>query len=169
MGSLTHARGAHGRGYTLVELLVVAAIVGIVVSAAALAWRNDPAQTLEYEARRLAGSLELAQARARIAGSQIAFSAAPQGYAFWLRDDSGIWREIENNDPLKARTVHERLSIATMTAGGIALALGQRVTISGHDPVPLSITLQGLESRAIVQSGVFDGRMDVRIERSARR
>jgi type II secretion system protein H len=145
--------------------LVVAAIVAIVASAAALAWRSDPAHTLESEARRLAGLLELAQARARIAGSRLAFSADSQGYAFWLRDDSGVWRAIENDDPLKGRIVDERLSIVSMTVGGIAVALGQRVAISGHDPVPLSIALHGPGNRAIVQSGVFDGRMDVRIVR----
>jgi type II secretion system protein H len=145
--------------------LVVAAIVGIVASAAALAWRSDPAHTLESEARQLAGLLELAQARARIAGSRLAFSADSQGYAFWLRDDSGVWRAIENDDPLKGRIVDERLSIVSMTVGGIAVALGQRVAISGHDPVPLSIALHGPGNRAIVQSGVFDGRMDVRIVR----
>jgi type II secretion system protein H len=160
---LSHSTAARRRGYTLVELLVVAAIVGIVASAAALAWRSDPAHSLESEARRLAGLLELAQARARIAGSRLAFSAAPQGYAFWLRDDAGVWRAIENDDPLQVRTVDERLSIVAMTAGGIAVALGQRVAISGHDPVPLSIALQGPGNRAIVQTSEFDGRMDVRI------
>ncbi len=162
---LTSPRCARGGGYTLVELLVVAAIVGIVASAAALAWRADPAYTLESAARRLANQLELAQARARIAGSRLAFSAGAQGYAFWLRDDAGVWREIENDDSLKARNMDERLSIVAMSAGGIPIALGQRVAISGHDPVPLSISLHGLGSRAIIQSGAFDGRMDVRIVR----
>ena len=113
MGPLTHPPVARNRGYTLVELLVVAAIVGIVASAAALAWRSDPARTLESEAQRLASVLELAQARARIAGSRLAFSADPQGYAFWLRDDAGAWREIENDDPLKRRNMDARSSIVS--------------------------------------------------------
>jgi len=165
---LTRSAVTRGHGYTLVELLVVAVIVGIVASAAALAWRGDPAHALASEARQLADVLEFAQVRVRIAGSRLAFSAHPQGYAFWIRDDSGLWRAIENDDPLRAKTLDERLSIVTISASGIAVALGQRVAISGHDPVPLSIALQGPEDRAIVQSSVFDGRMDVRIERGAR-
>jgi len=165
---LTHATAARRRGYTLVELLVVAAIVGIVASAAALAWRSDPAHMLESEAHRLASVLELAQARTRIAGSRLSFSANPQGYAFWLRDDSGLWREIENDDPLKGRNIDERLSIVSMMVGGVAVALGQRVAISGHDPVPLSIALLGPGNRAIVQNSEFDGRMDVVIVRGDR-
>jgi type II secretion system protein H len=163
MGSLIRSRAATCRGYTLVELLVVAVIVGIVASAAALAWRTDPLHLLQSEADRLARQLELAQARVRIAGNRLAFSATAHSYSFWIRDDSGIWREIGDDDALKPKRLDERLSIHAISAAGIPVALGQRVGLAAHDPVLLSVALHGQGSRAIVQSSAFDGRMDVRI------
>jgi general secretion pathway protein H len=105
-------------GYTLVELLVVAAIVGMLVVTAALAWRSDPARTLEAEARRLAAQLELAQARTRITGTRIAFSTSPDGYLFWLRDHAGIWREIDGDAGLSRRTLVPGISVRGMQLSG---------------------------------------------------
>jgi general secretion pathway protein H len=162
---LIRVRRVLPRGYTLVELLVVAAIIGIAVSAATLAWRSDPAMLLESEARRLAGQLELAQARARISGARVAFTAQPQSYGFWQRDASGLWREIGNDDALKPKTLDERLSVVALLVAGMPVEFGRRIALPGHDPAPLAITLQGPGSRAFVRSGEFAGRVDVVIQR----
>jgi len=149
-------------GYTLVELLVVAAIVGMLVVTAALAWRSDPARTLEAEARHLAGRLELAQARTRITGDRIAFSTSADGYLFWLRDDNGMWREIEGDAGLTRRTLVQGIRVRALQLSGIALAHGQRVAFVADEDAALTVTLEGSGSIATVASGPYAGQMSVR-------
>lgn len=59
------------RGFTLVELLVVVAIVAIASAAVALAVRDPAAAQLEREAARLAVLLEAARAEARASGQPV--------------------------------------------------------------------------------------------------
>lgn len=63
-----HARCGGSRGFTLVELLVVVAIVAIASAAVSLAMRDPDARLLEREGARLAVLLEAARAEARAAG-----------------------------------------------------------------------------------------------------
>ena len=65
-------RGA-GAGFTLVELLVVVAIVAIASAAVSLAVRDPDARVLEREAARLAMLLDTARAEARAAGLAVAW------------------------------------------------------------------------------------------------
>ena len=61
-------RVRRGAGFTLVELLVVVAIVAIASAAVSLAWRDPGERDLEREGARLAMLLEAARAEARAAG-----------------------------------------------------------------------------------------------------
>lgn len=56
------------RGFTMVELLIVIALIAVASSVAALALRDPSATQLEREAARLAALLESARAEARAAG-----------------------------------------------------------------------------------------------------
>ncbi len=56
------------RGFTLIELMVVVAIIAIVTAVASLALRDPAAAKLEQEAVRLAALLESARAEARASG-----------------------------------------------------------------------------------------------------
>ena len=70
MGPLLRATGAPqgSRGFTLIELMVVVAIIAIVTAVASLALRDPAAAKLEQEAVRLASLLESARAEARASG-----------------------------------------------------------------------------------------------------
>ncbi len=57
-----------GRGFTLIELMVVVAIIAIATGVASLALRDPAASKLEHEATRLASLLESARAEARASG-----------------------------------------------------------------------------------------------------
>ena len=151
-------------GYTLVELLVVIAIIGVVAISLNLSQRSGVAEMLAFESERLARRLELAQARVRIAGGHIAFSAIEQGYTFWARYDHGPWREIDQDDGLRARKLHPSVRVSALSAAGIPIAWGERVAIVADDPVPLAISLQAAGVRAVVASDTFDARMRVHIE-----
>lgn len=147
---------------------MVAAIIGVMLTLTALAWRSDPARTLEAEAQRLAGTLELAQARAQIGGARLAFSAAADAYQFWQRDDAGLWREIGADSGLARRTLAPGIRVSGHTLAGTAVALGERIAIAVADDPALAIRLQGQGASALVASGTYAGEMQVQLVRSER-
>ena len=61
-------RGRPTRGFTLIELIVVVALIAIATAVASLALRDPAASKLEQEAARLAALLESARAEARASG-----------------------------------------------------------------------------------------------------
>lgn len=65
---------AAGRGFTLMELLVVVAIVAVASATVALAVRDPQAVQLEREAARLAMLLEAARAESRASGQAVAWA-----------------------------------------------------------------------------------------------
>jgi len=73
-GNLLQRRLA--RGFTLMELLIVIAIVAISVGVMSLALRDGQAAKLEEEAVRLAALLEMARAEARASGAAVRWAPA---------------------------------------------------------------------------------------------
>jgi general secretion pathway protein H len=62
------SRAPRAGGFTLIELMVVVAIIAIITAVASLALRDPAAAKLEQEAVRLASLLESARAEARASG-----------------------------------------------------------------------------------------------------
>jgi len=70
-------------GLTLVEMLIVLAIVGIAAGAVALGiGAATRAPSVESEARRLAGRLQAAADDAMLGDKAVAFTVQPHGYGF---------------------------------------------------------------------------------------
>lgn len=80
-GSNLRLRASAARGFTLLELLLVIAIVAIASTSASLALRDSAHAALETEAQRLAAILELARAQSRSSGVPVRWSANPRGFA----------------------------------------------------------------------------------------
>ena len=78
------------RGFTLLELLVVLAIVAVSAGLATLALRDGSATRLEREAVRLAALLEMARAESRVSGTAVRWvpGGAPDGDARSPTDSS---------------------------------------------------------------------------------
>ena len=79
--SATGSDPCRSAGLTLIELMVVLAIVGLATAAASLAWRDPSAAEVAQEAQRLAALLETARAHSRASGLPVRWQpsdATPQ-------------------------------------------------------------------------------------------
>ena len=70
------------RGFTLIELMVVIAIVAIGSALASLALPDSDRRTLAREGERLAALLEAARAQSRAAGVPVRWRATASGFAW---------------------------------------------------------------------------------------
>ena len=73
---------ARGRGFTLIELMVVIAIIALGSAAVSLALPDPQARALTRDAQRLAALLEAARAQSRVAGVPVYWQATQDGFAF---------------------------------------------------------------------------------------
>jgi general secretion pathway protein H len=69
-------------GFTLLELLVVVAIIAIGTAGVSLALRDAAGSTLEREAQRLAALLESGRAQSRATGVPVRWHVTAQGFEF---------------------------------------------------------------------------------------
>lgn len=124
------------RGFTLLELLVVLALLAVAVSTVTLAIRDPSATQLEREAERLAALLEAARAEARAAGLQVLWQPAR------IQDDTvgEDFRFIGLPDSLDLPTQWLNPEVRADVIGAPALVLGpdpiigaQRLTLSLQD------------------------------------
>jgi general secretion pathway protein H len=75
-------RAAAPRGFTLLEVLMVVALIAIAAGAVSLALRDSTGQKLEEEAARLSALLESARARSRTLGQELRWQPATDSAAF---------------------------------------------------------------------------------------
>jgi general secretion pathway protein H len=68
------------RGFTLLELMVVLAIVGMASATVVLALRDSAQTQIDREAQRLVAVLEAARAESRASGVRLEWRATPTGF-----------------------------------------------------------------------------------------
>ena len=92
---------SHGAGFTLLELLVVVAIVAMVSAGVGFSMRDASLAQLERDADRLGAMLESARARSRVTGVPVRWYADAAGFRFeglqpaelaqaWLDSDTRV-------------------------------------------------------------------------------
>lgn len=88
-------------GFTLLELLVVVAIMALATAGVGLALRDSSQTQLEREAQRLSALLESARAQSRMTASPVRWTSTATGFRFegtngtelptqWLGDDVAV-------------------------------------------------------------------------------
>ena len=70
------------RGFTLLELLVVVALIAIASAGVSLSLRDSSQTALERDAERLASLFESARAQARASGVAVQWRTTPGGFVF---------------------------------------------------------------------------------------
>ena len=78
----SNSKGKLNQGFSLVELMIVVAIMAIATAGVGLAIRDSSAPMLEREAQRLAALLESARAQSRMAGVPVRWRSTADGFAF---------------------------------------------------------------------------------------
>jgi general secretion pathway protein H len=81
-GNPSRCRQRYSAGFTLLELLVVVAIIALASAGVSLALRDTSQVQLERDADRLAALLESARARSRVSGVPVRWRATPDGFRF---------------------------------------------------------------------------------------
>lgn len=146
------------RGFTLIELMVVLAIVAISVALVALALRDPTQDRLERDATRLAALLEMARAEARATGLPVTWVPAntPRDNDSTAGDTAARFRFVglSAKTALPSAWLDDRVS--AQVVGGSSLRLGpeailppQRVILS-LDANRIEVTSDGLQAFAVV-------------------
>jgi general secretion pathway protein H len=125
-------RGARRAGFTLIEILVAMAIIGVLSEMIVLAAAPGEATRARTEARRLAALLELALGEARASGRSIAWSPSPDGYEFLRRAEDGEWRGFSADSPYRRRSLPAGVSLGAVRLDAQPLRPGERIVITPY-------------------------------------
>jgi general secretion pathway protein H len=150
-----------GRGFTLVEMLVVLMVMGVFLGLIAVKIGAADKDVLRNEAERLAQILDLATEEARISGRTIAWTADQSGYRFWRRGSDREWAEVRDNDLLRARTLSPGVMLSELRVEAMRPLDSMRMEFPpGGAMLAFSIDLAlGAEHYSIAASPVGDIRV----------
>ena len=124
------------KGFTLLELLVVVAIIALGTAGVAFALRDGTQSQLEREAARLSALLESARAQSRSSGVPVRWVAHPQGFRFeglppktlpenWLNTDTVVQSTqrtiILGPEPLIGK---QTIVLTSLSSAGRTVAIG---------------------------------------------
>jgi len=110
------------RGFTLIEVLVVVAVIAIAAGLVVVNLDGDDRRTAEREATRLAGALEHAAALAQWRSETLGFSADGAGYRFWRRGPDNRWSAVRDEEVLAPRALPAQWTVAPVSYAGAPVA-----------------------------------------------
>lgn len=143
----------HGRGFTLLELLVVLAIVALATAGATLALRDGQATQLEREALRLSAMLESARAQSRTTGIPVVWRTNAEGFEF-----IGVRPRQEADAPRSASELWgPRGWLDADTRAQILMPAGAQTLVLGPEPLIAAqrlVLMQGQRRLTLATDGL---------------
>ena len=141
-------------GFTLVEILVVIAIIAITAGLAALAYDSDDSGITLREAKRFAGALEHASARAQWGAEAVGVSADGDGWRFWRHPvDGNRWAPFARDDVLDAHRVPAGIVVTLRSFAGQSVPADAIVPLraSGRNE-PYAFVVAGRNTRIVLSA-----------------
>lgn len=138
------------RGFTLLEILVVVVIVGVLVTFATLSVGGRSLDDrLEFEARRLEKTFQLALEEAEIKGLLIGFRYTPDRYEFVGLNAEGKWAAYAESGPFRARALTRPFEIL-LNVEGRSVPPAQDPKDEESEPEPQILLLPSGEATSFV-------------------
>ena len=152
------------RGFTLIEMLVVLAILGILSIVVALSTAPDPRRGAATEAERLGLLLEAALQEAQWGGRAMAWSADARGYRFLQAESERRWQPITDDELFRPRRLAEGMGVSGIEVEGQTLPPGALLVFSPGDTPLFRITLSAPQGMLVLRS-LPNGRVDLQAPR----
>lgn len=140
------------RGFTLLELLVVMAVVGIALGVVSFNAMPNGQQVLQNDAQRIALLLQLARDEAIVRNRPIAFEAEAERYRFLLREGN-TWQVLAQDDLLREREFKRSPVTFSISPPALEHATPLRI-IFGREPVdkPFVLTLSTGDAHVAIRA-----------------
>lgn len=153
-------------GFTLIEMLVVLAILGVLSTFVAFSTAPNPRRVAAAEAQKLALLLEAALQEAQWGGRAIAWSADAKGYRFWREDSEMRWELITGSDLFRPHPLTADLDVLGIEVEGQTLPPGELLKFS-PSAIPLfRIALRAPQGTLFLRS-LPSGRVDLQVDTQA--
>jgi general secretion pathway protein H len=140
------AKTRASRGFTLIEILVVVAIVGVLALVVTLSVTGSAERQVRREAERFEALVGQACEQAELSGREIGIIVGDGGFGFRLMAGND-WVDFPADSALRARPWVGGLSVALtregrpVDLGGAAGAMPQLVCFSSGERTPFALTL----------------------------
>ena len=151
-----------GSGFTLIEILVVIAILGILSTFVALSTAPNPRRDAVAEAERLALLLAAALQDAQWGGRAIAWSADAKGYRFWQAENERRWQPITDDELFRSRPLAEGMGVLGIEVEGQTLSPGALLIFSPA-AVPLFRITLGAPQGTLILRSLPNGKVDLQV------
>jgi general secretion pathway protein H len=123
------------RGFTLLELLVVLALIGIILSFAVLSIGDGGRQDrLKREAQRIQAVLSLAGEEAVLRSLELGVMVRRQGYAFALFDGDA-WQPLADDEMFRDYPLADEMELS-LFMDGLQVMLDAQATDKAGEPAP---------------------------------